>query len=147
MELLPTLIRMGYNQLRTYLLNIKWNDGLHEWRCLRPEDLGFFTSVAENSGGNAVVLESITRALTNIVHNYQKEGMAWISKAVENHPTMNLAGTNTLFYLEQVMMEYVYGNKIVIRKTPALHEQVRTILNFMVSKSSVTGFVLRDMVN
>ena len=76
-----------------------------------------------------------------------KEGMAWISKVVENHPAMNLVGTNTLFYLEQVMMEYVYGNKMLIRKTPALQEQVRTILNFMVSKSSVTGFVLRDMVN
>ena len=146
-DMLPILIRMGYNQLRTYLLNIKWNDGLHGWRCLRQKDLGFFTFVAENSAGNAVVLESITRALTNIAHNYQKEGMAWISKVVENHPAMNLVGTNTLFYLEQVMMEYVYGNKMLIRKTPTLHEQVRTILNFMVSKSSVTGFVLRDMVN
>lgn len=146
-DMLPILMRMGYNQLRTYLLNIKWNDGLHEWRCLRQKDLGFFTFVAENSAGNAVVLESITRALTNIAHSYQKEGMAWISKVVENHPTINISGTNTLFYLEQVMMEYVYGNKMLIRKTPTLHEQVRTILNFMVRKSSVTGYVLRDMVN
>lgn len=146
-DMLPILIRMGYNQLRTYLLNIKWNDGIHEWRCLRQKDLGFFAYVAVNSAGNAVILESITRALTNIAHNYQKDGMAWIYKVVEDYPTINISGTNTLFYLEQVMMEYVYGNKMLIRKTPTLHEQVRTILNFMVSKSSVTGFVLRDMVN
>lgn len=73
--------------------------------------------------------------------------MAWISKVLENCPAMNLSGTNTLFYLEQVMMEYAYGNKMIIRKTPVLHEQVRIILNFMVSKNSVTGYVLRDMVN
>ena len=78
---------------------------------------------------------------------YQTEGMGWLAKVVSNHSDMNLADTNAIFYLEQVMMEYVYANKMLIRKNQDLHDQVRAILNFMVNKSSVTGFVLRDMVN
>lgn len=147
-DLLPELLKWGNSQqLRNYLLNIQWKDGIKEWRCLRPGDIDFFDFVAENSSGNAKALECIVKDLTNIAYNYQTEGMEWISKIVLNHSSLNLAETNTLFYLEQVMMEYVYANKMKIRQTPALLEQVRVVLNFMVNKSSVTGFVLRDMVN
>lgn len=147
-DLLPSLVRMGYNpQLRTYLLNIRWVDGIKEWRCIRKEDLSFFSFVANNCGGNAIALECLAKALTDITHSYLTEGMAWLSGIVADHMNMNLSGTNALFYLEQVMMEYSYSNKMQIRKNPDLHKQVRTILNFMVNKSSVTGYVLRDMVN
>ena len=148
MDLLPELLKWGNSQqLCTYLLNIQWKDGIKEWRCLRLGDIGFFDYVAENSSGNALVLECIAKNLTNIINKYQTEGMGWISKFLLNHPYVNLAETNALFYLEQVMMEYVYANKMKIRQTPALHEQVRVVLNFMVSKGSVMGFVLRDMVS
>ena len=60
---------------------------------------------------------------------------------------MNLNETLGLMYLELVMMPYVYTNKMQIRKNPELLAQVRTILNFMVTKSSVTGYILRDLVN
>ena len=94
-----------------------------------------------------MVLECIAKALNNIAHAYQTEGMEWIAKAIVNHPTINLAGTNALFYLEQVLIEYVYANKMQIRKKQELHEQIRSILSFMVNKNSVTGFVLRDLVS
>ena len=146
--LFPSMVRFGYGQpLRVYLLSIQWNDGKKEWRCLRKEDISFFDYVADNSNGNGIVMESIARALTNIAHGYQTEGMIWISKIVTAYSSINLANTNTLFYLEQVMTEYVYANKMQIRKSEELHRQVRAILDFMVGKSSVTGYVLRDMVN
>lgn len=145
---LPDLVSWGNcQQLRTYLLNIQWNDGIKEWRCLKRDNLDFFAYVADNFGGNAVVLECIAKALNNIAHAYQTEGMEWIAKAIVNHPTINLAGTNALFYLEQVLIEYVYANKMQIRKKQELHEQIRSILSFMVNKNSVTGFVLRDLVS
>ena len=50
-------------------------------------------------------------------------------------------------YLELVMLPFVYANKMQIRKTAELLAQVRIILNFMVAKSSVTGYMLRDLVN
>lgn len=147
-DLLPELLKWGNSQqLRTYLLNTQWKDGIKEWRCLRAGDIEFFDYVSENSSGNPQVLACISKALTNIAFTYQTDGMGWLSKCVNGHPSMNLADTTALFYLEQVMMEYVYANKMKIRQSPELLSQVRAVLNFMVKKSSITGFVLRDMVN
>lgn len=111
------------------------------------KDVGFYTYLAEHSAGNAVVFEGLVKVLTTIASGYKTEGMAWIAKAINQCPTMNLNGTLSLMYLELVMMPYVYTNKMQIRKNPELLAQVRTILNFMVTKSSVTGYMLRDMVN
>lgn len=147
-DLLSYMMGWGNSQqLRTYLLNIFWNEGIKEWCCLRQKDIVFYDYVSDNSGGSSIALECIAKSLTGIAHNYQTEGMKWIAKVTSDYPTMNLAGTSALFYLEQVMMEYVYANKMQIRKSKGLHEQVRITLNFMVSKSSVIGYVLRDMVS
>ena len=62
-------------------------------------------------------------------------------------PVVHVNETLGLMYLELVMIPYVYTNKMQIRKNPELLAQVRTILNFMVTKSSVTGYILRDLVN
>lgn len=134
-------------ELRSYTLNIEWNDGVKEWHSLRKEDIGFYMYLAEHAVGNAVVFEGLVKVLTTIGSGYKTEGMAWIAKAINQCPTMNLNETLSLMYLELVMMPYVYTNKMQIRKNPVLLAQVRTILNFMVTKSSVTGYVLRDIVN
>ena len=107
----------------------------------------FFDYLGEQCGGNHAIFEGIVKILTTIGRNYKTEGMKWISTAIAKNPTMTLANSSALTYLEFVMMPYVFGNKIQIRRTPELLRQVRTILNFMVEKSSVTGFVLRDMVS
>ena len=103
--------------------------------------------LAEHSAGNAVVFEGLVKVLTTIASGYKTEGMSWIAKAINQCPTMNLNETLGLMYLELVMMPYVYTNKMQIRKNPELLAQVRTILNFMVTKSSVVGYMLRDIVN
>ena len=110
-------------------------------------DIAFFMYLAEHSKGNAIVLEGLIKILTTIASGYKTEGMAWISTAINQSPNMNLNDTLALTYLELVMMPYVYTNKMKIRKNPELLTQVRTILNFMVSNSSVTGYMLRDMVS
>ena len=134
-------------ELRSYTLNTEWNDGVKKWHSLRKEDIGFYTYLAEHTAGNAVVFEGLVKILTTIASEYKTEGMAWIAKAIRQYPAMNLNGTQALMYLELVMMPYVHTNKMQIRKNPELLAQVRTILNFMVTKSSVTGYKLRDMVN
>ena len=137
----------GKQQLRTYTLNIEWNDGVTEWHSLRTKDLGFFTFMAEHCEGNAVIFNGLVRILTTIGSNYKKEGMGWLAAAINKYPYLNLKETTALMYLELVMLPFVYANKMQIRKTAELLAQVRIILNFMVAKSSVTGYMLRDLVN
>ena len=137
----------GKQQLSTYTLDTVWIEGVKEWHSLRLKDLGFFTYLAENCEGNEVIFNGLVRILTTVGSNYKKEGMGWLAKAISKYPNMNLKETAALMYLELVMLPFVYANKMQIRKTPELLAQVRTILNFMVSKSSVTGYMLRDLIN
>ena len=95
----------------------------------------------------AGIFEGIVKILSTIGRSYKTEGMKWISTAIKKNSGMTLVNSNALMYLELVMMPYVYGNKMMIRSSPELLAQVRTILNFMVTKSSVTGYLLRDMVS
>ena len=134
-------------ELRSYTLNIEWDDGMKEWHSLRKEDIGFYMYLAEHTKGNAVVFEGLVKVLTTIASGYKTEGMAWIAKAINLCPAMNLNETLGLMYLELVMMPYIYTNKMQIRKNPNLLAQVRVILDFMVTKSSVTGYMLRDLLN
>lgn len=134
-------------KLRTYTLNIGWNDDVRRWHSLRKEDIGFYMYLAEHTKGNAVVFECLVKVLTTIASEYKTDGMAWIAKAIYQCPTMNLNKTQALMYLELVMMPYVHTNKMQIRKNPELLKQVRIILDFMVTKSSVTGYILRDILN
>ena len=103
--------------------------------------------MAEHCEGNAVIFNGLVRILTTIGSNYKKEGMGWLAAAINKYPYMNLKETTALMYLELVMLPFVYANKMQIRKTAELLAQVRIILNFMVAKSSVTGYMLRDLVN
>lgn len=147
-SLVPELTgRWGHDQLRAYTLNTQWKEEAKEWHSLRPQDIEFFEYLAEHCEGSAVVLEGLVKILTTIGSNYKNEGMGWLAKVINNYPSMNLAGTAVLFYLELVMLQYIYANKMQIRKNAMLLSEVRTILNFMVAKSSVTGYMLRDMVN
>lgn len=147
-SLIPYFVR-GWNheQIRAYTLNTLWKEDVNEWHSLRPQDLDFFMYLAEHSEGNAIVFDGLVKILTTIGTKYKNEGMSWIATAIKQHPVMNLSGTSALFYLELVMTPYIYTKKMMIRKNPNLLAQVRSILNFMVSKSSVTGYMLRDLVN
>lgn len=137
----------GKQQLRTYTLNVEWNDDATEWHSLRPKDLDFFNYLADNCEGNAEIFNGLVKILITVGSNYKNEGMEWLAVAINKFPNLNLKETAALMYLELVMLPYVYANKMQIRRTPKLLAQVRTILNFMVAKSSVTGYVLRDLVN
>lgn len=137
----------GDSLIRRYLLDWYWPEGTKEWHSLRKQDIGFFAYVAEHLEGSSEELEACVKILTTIGSHYQTEGMGWISTIIRQCQTLNLEDSQALLYLELVMVPYVYTNIMKIRKDPRLLEQVRTILNFMVSKSSVTGYMLRDMVS
>ena len=132
--------------LKTYLLDIPWKEEAETWHTLRRQDLDFFDSMAEICAGNAEALESMTRVLTTIGRKFRTEGMSWIAKSLMQAPDMDLTGSNALLYLELVMLPFVSINKMMLRKSPELLSKVRIILDFMISKSSVTGYMLREMV-
>lgn len=137
-----------YEQLYVYTFqNIPYKDGIKEWHTLRPQDIDFFNFLAENSDEETIIFDGLVKVLTTIGSNFKTEGMGWLAKAINKCPTMVIKESQSLMHLELMMMPYVYANKMQIRKTPNLLNQVRTVLNFMVSNNSATGYMLRDLVN
>lgn len=52
--------------------------------------------------------------------------------------------TNTVYYLEILVRQYVYRNRHKIRKSKNLKDELLVILDFLVKKGSVTGYLLRE---
>ena len=147
-RLVAELIQTEKNEiLRTYTFNIRWNDFFEKWHPLRQQDLEFFDYMGDHCQGNGVILEGLIHIFVALEGNFKTKGIGWISKAIKLHPLMSLKGTNVMSFLEIAMTSFVYAHKMQIRKDFTLLEQVRIILDFMVSRSSVTGFMLRDVLN
>ncbi len=53
---------------------------------------------------------------------------------------------NTVYYLENLIRKYVLTNRLKIKTTIQIKTQVVTILNFLVEKGSITGYLLRENI-
>jgi len=52
--------------------------------------------------------------------------------------------TNTIFYIENIVRRYILMNRQKIKKILKLKKNIVTILNFLVERGSVTGYLLRE---
>jgi len=54
--------------------------------------------------------------------------------------------TNTQYYLENLVRKYIYKDRETIRRTKKLKEEVLVILDFLVERGSVVGYILRENI-
>jgi hypothetical protein len=55
-------------------------------------------------------------------------------------------GQVTIYYLENIVKKYAYNNREKIRKTQKLKREVLIILDFLIEKGSVVGYMLRENI-
>lgn len=132
-----------------YLLAWKWwTKGGVEWHSFGKSNLTFYGKIACEMGGHPAVLYSVARVLNTIGSQFTGEGINWIYEIVKGN--RQLAHTeyesDTLFYLEQFMRKYLFRNKEMIRKDLVRKNRVITILDFMVERGSVQGYLLRENI-
>jgi hypothetical protein len=53
---------------------------------------------------------------------------------------------NTVYLLEKLMKEYIYKNREKIKRNVQLKKEVLVILEFLVEKGSVAGYMLRENI-
>jgi hypothetical protein len=65
---------------------------------------------------------------------------------LKNNPDLSTEEleVNTVFYLENLARGYILKNRHKIKTTLQLKTKILTILNFLLAKSSVTGYLLRE---
>ena len=77
-----------------------------------------------------------------------EDGVLWVSNMLVKNQNLLTAKleVNTLFYIENLIRKYIYKNRTKIRETKKLKEEVLAILDFLIAKGSVVGYILRESI-
>ncbi len=133
--------------IRNYLLAWSyWREDAKEWHTLKDREKSFFKKVSEDMGGNPSVLYSLSKLLTDIGSGFKDDGILWISDMLKNNPGLSTEEleVDTIYYLENLVRSYILRNRHKIRITRQLKAQILIILDFLLSKGSVTAYLLRE---
>jgi len=133
--------------LHNYLLAWPyWKEDAKEWHTLKEREKSFYKKVVEDIGYHPSVLYSISKILCEIGSNYIDDGIFWIGDILQknNQLISEELETDTIYYIENVIRRYILTNRQTIKKSLQIKNQVIVILNFLVEKGSVTGYLLRE---
>jgi len=125
-----------------------WKETATEWHTFKDENRVFFRRMSERIGHCPSALYAISKLLNDIGSSYLIEGVSWISILLRNDGNLWDAKlkTDTIYYLENLCRKYIYENREEIRKKRRLKEDILVILNFLVEKGSVVGYMLRESI-
>ncbi len=133
--------------IRNYLLAWPyWREDAKEWHSLKEREKRFFSKVANDMGHCPTVLYSLSKMLNSIGSNFLEEGISWISVILQRNEKLVTEDleTNTVYYVENLVRRYFLRNRQKIKTTLQIKKQVIVILNFLIERGSVTGYLLRE---
>ena len=118
------------------------------WHTLKETEKMFFKKISANIGHCPSTFFSISKLLNDIGSKYLYDGISWLSKMLDNNENLwnDKLKTNTIYYLENVVKKYIYKNLEKIKKTKKLKQEVLIILDFLIEKGSVVGYMLRENI-
>ncbi|HQU84755.1 MAG TPA: hypothetical protein PKY59_16570, partial [Pyrinomonadaceae bacterium] len=134
--------------LHKYLLGLYWKEDAKHWRSLRDSEKIFFKKLSEEIGHYPPVLFSLAKFLNEIGNVFLNDGIIWISNILQKNKDLVFEEleTNTVYYLEKLIKQYISTNRRKIKITRQLKNHTLTILDFLVEKGSVTGYLLRESI-
>lgn len=135
--------------IRNYLLALQFGiSDTKEWHTLKPANSAFFKTVCDETGHHPEVLYSISKLLNDEGSHYLNEGLYWISDMLSRHESLYNADVhpNTIYYLNHIARRFVYLNRTAIKANRLLRDKVLVLLNYLFTKGSVSGYLLREEV-
>lgn len=125
-----------------------WNQNARDWHTLREREKLFFKKAAKDMGHHPAVLYSLSKLINEVGSKYVEDGILWISDILIKHAQLltEELERDTVYYLENLVRKYILTNRKKIKTTTQLKSQVTVILNFLVAKGSVAGYLLREDV-
>jgi hypothetical protein len=135
--------------IRSYLFaSLSWNEKAKEWHTLKIENSKFLKSITENLGHCPSTLYSISKLLNGIGSIYLNNGILWISEMIKNNINLQEEEleVNTVYYLENITRKYIFENQEKIKRIKTLKQDILIILDFLVNKESVIGYMLRENI-
>ncbi len=135
------------NIVHNYLLAWPyWREDAKEWHTLKEREKSFFKRVAEDIGDHPSVLYSLTKMLNDIGSNYRQDGVFWVSNILQQKQNilMQKLEVNTVYYIENLVRWYILKNRQKVKTSPIIKKQIIVILNFLIERGSVAGYLLRE---
>lgn len=141
------------NHIREIIINYLlawrwWNDDIEKWSSLTHDNLNIYYKASKEIGSNPSVLYSIARVLNTIGSNFQEEGIEWIYTITVSNRNLNLNNqeSDTLYNLEIFLRKFVFVRKEKIKTNIRLKNKILSILNFMIERGSIHGYLLREEI-
>lgn len=133
--------------IHNYLLAWQyWKEDAKEWHTLKEKEKLFYKKVAQDMEPCPAVLCSISKVLNDIGSNFLEDGIFWVSGILKRNKNMfsEELEINTTFYIENIVRRYILKNRQKIKKILKIRKDIVTLLNFLVERGSVTGYLLRE---
>jgi len=135
--------------VKSYLFStVTWKESAKEWHSLKDNNKRFFKEVSEKIGHCPSTIYAISKLLNDIGSDYIDDGILWISSILRNN--QNLADkkleTNTIYYLENFTRKYTFRNREKIKRTKFIKDNLLLILDYLIEKGSVVGYMLRESI-
>ncbi|NRH21331.1 ATP-binding protein [Candidatus Gracilibacteria bacterium] len=135
--------------VRNYLFaTVKWPETTTSWHTLKDENKDFFKEMSQKIGHCPSTFYSILKLLTDIGSIYLDEGVLWVSNMLRANKDLFTAKleVNTIYYLENNIRKYIYNNRELVRKNKQIKEGVLVMLDFLIEKGSVIGYILKENI-
>lgn len=135
--------------IKSYLFaNIPWKETETKWRSFSEENKRFFKEISKQIDHCPSTLYSLSKLLNSIGSCYLLPGVVWISDMLNRSKVLwnSKLDSNTVYYLESIIKKYIYMQRENIRKVKKQKQEVLEILNFLVEKGSVVGYMLREKI-
>ena len=123
-----------------------WKETAKEWHSLRDREKFFFEKIAQEIGSYPPVFYSLCKIFNDIGSRFLEDGISWLSDIIRRTPKLvsEELDADTIYYLENLIRRYALTNRSKIKKTIKIKDAVIVILNFLVERGSITGYLLRE---
>jgi len=143
-------IRHGSHKIiKYYLLALPWwRADARDWHTLTDSNARFFNEMAGKLFKSKSTLYSLAMLLTGIGSRYLTYGVGWLSKVIKMNAELSNQDLddNTIYYLNTYMRTYLYRERINVRRSPELMPNVLVILDFLIEKGEVSGYLMRESI-
>lgn len=125
-----------------------WKESATDWHTFKDSNSRFFAEIAKNIGHCPSTLYSLAKSLNDVASRYLNSGIAWLSGMLSCNKELWSAKLedDTIYYLECLVRKYIYMERERVRRTKQLKEEVLVILEFLVEKGSVVGYMSRENI-
>lgn len=143
---------LGYRSekvIKAYLCALPWwKPEAKSWHTFKAKDSRFFAEMSNKLSQSPTTFYSIAKLLNDIGSEYLPNGVYWLAQIIDNNKSLLTTDLDddTIYYVNKYMRRYLYRERANVRRTPELMAKTLTVLNFLIEKGEVSGYLMRENI-